>query len=75
VIPQAAADGPATQLSRAAFNAILNGEQPALSELATSTGVSSQEVELLVGRALIIDESAKSWLRMACQRCQRDSTA
>ena len=59
LVREAAANGPATQLCRAAFDAILNGEQPAVSELAKSTGVSSQGVELLVGRALTIDESGR----------------
>ncbi len=57
LVREAAADGPAAHLCRAAFNAILNGEQPAVSELARTTGASSQDVELLVGRALIINES------------------
>src|SRR5438270_7850319 len=39
LIREAAAVGPATQLCRAAFNAVLNGEQPAISELARTTGV------------------------------------
>jgi hypothetical protein len=59
LIREAAAHGPATQLCRTAFNAILKGELPAVSELAKSTGVSSQEVELLIGRALIINESGR----------------
>ena len=59
LIREAAADGPATQLCRAALNAILNGELLAVSELAKSTGASSQDVELLVGRALIIDDSGR----------------
>src|SRR5437016_4315688 len=59
LVREAAADGPATQLCRAAFNAILKGELPAVSELAKATGASSQEVELLVGRALIIDDSGR----------------
>jgi hypothetical protein len=56
LIREAVADGPATHLCRAAFNAILNGELAVVSELAKSTGASSKYVELLVGRALIIDE-------------------
>ena len=59
LIREAADGGPATQLCRAAFNAILNGELPAVSELAKSTGAASPDVELLVGRALIIDESGR----------------
>ena len=59
LVREAAADGPATQLCRAAFNAILNGEQPAISELARTTGVSPEAVELLLGRALIINESGR----------------
>src|SRR5207244_10250392 len=38
---------------------ILNGELPTVSELAKSTGASSPDVELLVGRALVIDESGR----------------
>ena len=59
LIREAAADGPATHFCRAAFNAILNGELATVSELAKSTGASSHDVELLVGRALIIDESGR----------------
>ncbi|TME33552.1 MAG: hypothetical protein E6I75_15210 [Chloroflexi bacterium] len=59
LIREAAADGPATHFCRAAFNAILNGELATVSELAKSTEASSHDVELLVGRALIIDESGR----------------
>ena len=59
LIREVADDWPATHLCRAAFNAILNGELPAVFELAKSTGASSDDVELLIGRALIIDESGR----------------
>jgi len=59
LIPEAAADAPATEVCRAAFNAILDGELPVLSELAKLASASSQDFEQLVGRALIIDESGR----------------
>src|SRR5258708_33215578 len=57
LILEAAAGCPATKLCRAAFNAILNGELAAVSELAASTGASAHDVEQLVGRALIVDDN------------------
>jgi len=59
LVPQAAADAPGTELCRAAFKAILDGELPVLSELAKSASASSQDLEQLVGRALIIDENGR----------------
>src|SRR5258708_7765119 len=59
LIREAAAGAPATKLCRAAFNAILNGELAAVSELAGSTGASSQDVEQLVGRALVVDDNGR----------------
>ena len=59
LVPEAAAGASATELCRAAFNAILNGKLVAVSELAKSTGASSQDVEQLVGRALIVDERGR----------------
>jgi copper chaperone CopZ len=54
-----AADDAAAALCRAAFNAILNGELAVVSELADSTGASPRDVERLVGRALIVEESGR----------------
>src|SRR6266567_4193257 len=59
LVPEAAAGASATELCRDAFNAILNGKLVAVSELAKSTGASSQDVEQLVGRALIVDERGR----------------
>jgi len=59
LVPEAAAGASATEFCRAAFNAILNGKLVAVSELAKSTGASSQDVEQLVGRALIVDERGR----------------
>ncbi len=59
LVPEAAAGASATALCRAAFNAILDGKLVAVSELAKSTGASSQDVEQLVGRALIVDERGR----------------
>ena len=59
LVPEAAAGASATELCRAAFNAILNGKLVAVSELAKSTGASSQDVEQLVGRALIVVERGR----------------
>src|SRR6266446_6239140 len=59
LVPEAAAGAPATELCRAAFNAILNGKLVAVSELAKSAGASSQDVEQLIGRALIVDERGR----------------
>src|SRR5438874_12145388 len=59
LVPEAAVGASATELCRAAFNAILNGKLMAVSELAKSTGTSSQDVEQLVGRALIVDERGR----------------
>src|SRR5437870_13297208 len=56
LIREAAADGRATHFCRAAFNPILDGERATVSELAKSTGASSHDVQLRVGRAWIIDE-------------------
>jgi|SRR5579859_1604804 len=59
LIREAAAGAPATKLCRAAFDAILNGEIAPVSELAASNGASAQEVEKLVGRALIVDDNGR----------------
>src|SRR6266849_10896819 len=59
LIREAAAGAPATKLCRAAFNAILNGEITTVCELAASTGASAQDVEQLVGRALIVDDNGR----------------
>src|SRR6266849_4107329 len=59
LIAEAAAGAPSTELCRAAFNAILGGELPMLSELAKSASASSQDVEQLAGRDLLIDENGR----------------
>src|SRR5258707_140829 len=59
LIREAAVGAPATELCRVAFNSILNGELAGVSELAASTGASSQDVEQLVGRALIVDDNGR----------------
>jgi hypothetical protein len=56
---QVPAETPAAALARLAFATTLDGRMPRLADLATATGNSADDVERLIGRRLMIDESGR----------------
>jgi alkylmercury lyase-like protein len=50
---------PASALVRTAFEAIQNGKTPLVSEVAHAVGASSQDVDGLIGRRLMVDECGR----------------
>jgi hypothetical protein len=59
LVKEAAGAAEAAKLARAAFNAILNGEMVLVSELARATDASSDDVDGLIGRGLVIDDDGR----------------
>jgi hypothetical protein len=59
LIQEAAVEAPTAVLLRAAFDAILDGRAPLLADLAGTTTVSPEEVDRLIGRGLIVDDSGR----------------
>jgi hypothetical protein len=64
LIGEAVADTPGAALARAAFMAILDGRLPLLSDLTRANAASSEDIEALIGRSLMVDDDARyEWLR------------
>jgi hypothetical protein len=59
LIDEVVADTPGAALSRAAFMAILDGRTPPLSDLTRETEARSEEVEALIGRGLMLDDTSR----------------
>jgi hypothetical protein len=59
LIDEVVVDTPGAALSRAAFMAILDGQTLLLSDLTRETGASSEEVDGLIGRGLIVDDTGR----------------
>jgi alkylmercury lyase len=57
LIDELVADTPGAALSRAAFTAILDGRTPLLSDLSRATAASSEDVDALIGRGLMLDDT------------------
>ena len=59
LIDKVVADSPGAALARAAFTAILDGQTPLLSDLTHETEASSEEVDALIGRGLMVDDAGR----------------
>ena len=59
LISEVVAETPGAALSRAAFTAILDGRMPLLSDLTRATAASSEDIEALIGRGLMVDDGRR----------------
>lgn len=59
LIGEVVADTPGAAISKAAFRAILDDRTPLLSDLTQATGASSEDVEALIGRSLMVDDDRR----------------